>query len=391
MPRKPSANRIRITPDGKIDLSSLLDDLPSEFDVTVNGKSIVLKKMWYLRGTKRSCKVRIQRHVNGDLFSEFLGLYAADGSKTPDRVRFSNTNILYHKKVADVLKQLGANELVAYVYYKEPASRKLREAIMRFEALTGAKVRGIYADERAKTPFFELDVYDKLLAIFILAVEKTFRKAAVAGRLPRKLVARYLRGIIAGDGHIRIRIGKVKKGDEEKAEGIYLRISEKNKEVAEDFIKILQRYYGVKLHSYGYDHVATLSLQRLLELLHDEVFPEKYADRICRRLLIAFKRKSVPWILLQLTKTFGNNAFTVLEASKVLGKSRNHARDSLINLENIGYVKSWKQKISEKRKGTPIRRFFKLTRKAFETAKVLSSFLFPSFYSFILVDLSIIR
>jgi len=373
------ASRIRITPDGKIDLSTLLSDLPSEFDVTVNDKSIVLKKTWYLRGTKRSCQIRIQRYVSGDLFSEFLGLYVADGSKTLDRVRFANTDILNHQKVADILKQLGADELVAYVYYKKPTSRELEEAIVRFESLTGAKVRGIYLDERAKTPFFELDVYDKLLAIFILAVEKTFRKAAVAGRLPRKLVARYLRGIIAGDGHIRIRIGKVKKGDEEKAEGIYLRISEKNKEVAEDFIKILQRYYGVKLHSYGYDHVATLSLQRLLELLLDEVFPEKYADRICRRLLIAFKRKSVPWILLQLTKTFGNNAFTVLEASKVLGKSRNHARDSLINLESMGYVKSWKQKISEKRNGTPVRRFFKLTRKTFETAKVLSSFLFPSF------------
>jgi len=390
MPRKPSPTRIT-TPDERIDLSSLLGQLPSELNIEVGGEDITLSRMWCLRGTKRSCKVKVRRYVNGNLFSEFLGLYAADGSKKLDRVRFSNTNIQYHKKVADVLKEIGANELVAYVYYRKPASRQLREAIMRFEALTGAKVRGIYVDERAKTPFFELDVYNKLLAIFILAVERTFRKAAVAGRLPRKLVARYINGVIAGDGHIRIRIGKVKKGDEEKAEGIYLRISEKNKEVAEDFIKILQRYYGLKLHSYGYDHVATLSLQRLLELLLDEVFPEKYADRICRRLLIAFKRKRIPWILLQLTKTFGNNAFTVLEASRVLGKSRNHARDSLINLENMGYLKSWKQKISEKRKGTPVRRFFKLTRKAFETAKVLSSLLFPSFYSFILVDLSIIR
>jgi len=385
MPRKPSANRIRITPDGKIDLSTLLSDLADEFDAIVNGKYIVLKRTWYLRGTKRSCQVRIQRYVNGDLFSEFLGLYAADGSKTLDRVRFSNTNILYHKKVADILKQLGADELVAYVYYKEPASRELEEAIVRFESLTGAKVRGIYVDERAKTPFFELDVYNKLLAIFILAVEKIFRKVAVAGRLPRKLVARYFRGIIAGDGNIRIRIGEVKKGDEEKAEGIYLRVSEKNKEVAEDFIKILQRYYGVKLHSYGYDHVATLSLQRLLELLLDGVFPEKYADRICRRLLIAFKRKSIPWILLQLVKAFGDNAFTVIEASKVLGKSRNHTRESLVKLENMGYLRSWKQKISNGRSGTPVRRFFKLTQKAIEVVKTLPSFLPPSSFSSLLL------
>ena len=147
----------------------------------------------------------------------------------------------------------------------------------------------------------------------------------------------------------------------------------------------------MKLRSYVYDHVATLNLQHLLELLHDEVFPEEYADKIRHRLLIALKRKGVPWILLQLLKAFGDKAFTVFEASKVLGKSRNHARDSLINLESMGYVKSWKQKISEKRNGTPVRRFFKLTRKTFETAKVLSSLLFPSFYSFILVDLSIIR
>ena len=385
------ASKIIITPDGRIDLSSLLGGLPSEFHVEVDGEYITLTKTWYLKGTKRLCGARVRRYIDGNLFSEFLGLYVADGGKKLDRVRFSNTNIRYHKKVADTLKQLGANELVAYVYYSNPDSRELKEAIIRFEALTGAKVRRIYVDERAKTPFFELDVYNKLLAIFILAVEKTFRKAAVAGRLSRKLVARYLRGILAGDGNIRIRIGKVKKGDEEKAEGVYIRISEKNKEVAEDFIKILQRYYGVKLHSYGYDHVATLSLQRLLELLLDEVFPEEYADRICRRLLIAFKRKSIPWILLQLVKAFGNNAFTVLEASKVLRKSRNHTRDSLIKLENMGYLRSWKQKFSGKRDGTPVRRFFKLTRKAFETAKVLSSLLFPSFYSFTLVDLSIIR
>jgi len=373
------ASRIRITPDERIDLSSLLGGLPSEFHVEVDGEYITLTKTWYLKGTKRLCGARVRRYIDGNLFSEFLGLYVADGGKKLDRVRFSNTNIRYHKKVADTLKQLGANELVAYVYYSNPDSRELKEAIIRFEALTGAKVRRIYVDERAKTPFFELDVYNKLLAIFILAVEKTFRKAAVAGRLPRKLVARYLRGILAGDGNIRIRIGKVKKGDEEKAEGVYIRISEKNKEVAEDFIKILQRYYGVKLHSYGYDHVATLSLQRLLELLLDEVFPEEYADRVCRRLLIAFKRKSIPWILLQLVKAFGNNAFTVLEASKVLRKSRNHTRDSLIKLENMGYLRSWKQKVSGKRDGTPVRRFFKLTRKAFETAKVRFFLFFPSF------------
>ena len=381
MPRKPSANRIRITPDGKIDLSSLLGDMPSELHVKVDNEYIMLTKTWRLKGTKRLCKARVRRYIDGNLFSEFLGLYVADGGKKLDRVRFSNTNIRYHKKVADVLKQLGASELVAYVYYSNPGSRELKEAIIRFEALTGAKVRRTYVDERAKTPFFELDVYNKLLAIFILAVEKTFRKAAVAGRLPRKLVARYLRGIIAGDGNVRIRIGKVKKGDEEKAEGVYIRISEKNKEVAEDFIKILQRYYEIKLHSYGYDHVATLNLQRVLELLLDEVFPEEYADRIYRRLLIAFKRKSIPWILLQLVKAFGDNAFTVIEASKVLGKSRNHTRESLMRLENMGYLRSWKQKISDGRSGTPVRRFFKLTQKAIEVVKILPSFLPPPSFS----------
>ena len=383
MPQTASDSRIRITPEGKIDLASLLGDLPSELHAKVDNEYITLARIWYLRKVKRSCKVRVRRYVDGDLFSEFLGLYVADGSKNLDRVRFSNTNIWYHKKVAETLKRLGSDELVAYVYYKNPAGQELKETIKRFEALTGAKVRGIYVDERAKTPLFELDVYNKLLAIFILAAEKTFRKVAVAGGLPRKLVARYIRGVAAGDGNIRIRIGKVKKGDEEKAEGVYIRISEKNKEIAEDLIKILQRYYGIELHSYGYDHIATLNLQRLLELLLDEVFPEKYADRICRRLLIAFKRKGIPWILLQLTKTFGNNPFTVLEASKVLRKPRNHTRDSLRKLESMGYLKSWKQKVSEKRKGTPIRRFFKLTRKAIRVIRAipsshLSPYLFPS-------------
>jgi len=379
MPRTASANRIRIMPNGRIDLASLISDLPSELHVKLDDEYITLTKTWHLKGVKRSCKARVRRYIDGDLLSEFLGLYVSDGSKNFDRVRFSNTNIRYHKKVAEALKQLGADEPIAYVYYRNPASRELKEAIMRFEALTGAKVRGTYVDERAKTPFFELDVYNKLLAIFILAVEKTFRKVAAAGGLPRELVARYIRGITAGDGNIRIRIGKVKKCDEEKAEGVYIRISEKNKEIAEDFVKILQRYYRVELHSYGYDHVATLSLQRLLELLLDEVFPEEYADRICRRLLIAFKRKSIPWIILQLAKTFGNNAFTVLEASKVLGKSRNHARDSLIKLESMGYLRSWKQKVPERRKGTPVRRFFKLTQKAFRVARALSSLLHLSF------------
>jgi len=375
MPRKPSVNI-------KIDLLSLLRHLPRKLKTEVDGDYIVLTKIWYLKGVKRSCKIRVRRYIDGNLFSEFLGLYVADGSKKLDRVRFANSNIEYHKKVADTLRQLGADELVAYVYYRKPTSQELEEAIIQFESLTGAKVRGVYPDERAKTPFFELDVYNKLLAMFILAVEKTFRKAAVAGRLPRKLVAQYLRGILSGDGNVRIRIGKVKKGDEEKAEGIYLRISEKNKEIAKDFIKIFQRYYGVKLHSYGYDHVATLSLQRLLELLLDGVFPEKYADRICRRLLIAFKRKSIPWMLLQLVKAFGNNAFTVIEASKVLGKSRSHTRESLMKLEDMGYLRSWKQKIPNGRSGTPVRRFFKLTQKAIEVVKTLPSFLPPPSFSF---------
>jgi len=377
------ASKIIITPDGKIDLSSLLGDLPSEFHVEVDGEYITLTKIWYLRGVERKCETTIRRYVDGDLFSEFLGLYVADGSKKLDRMRFSNSNIRYHKKVADVLKQLGANELVAYVYYSNPDSQELKEATIRFEALTGAEVRGFYLDERARTPLFELDVYNKLLAMFVLAVEKTFRKAAVAGRLPKKLVARYLRGVTEGDGNIRIRIGKVKRGEEEKAGGFYLRISEKNKEIAEDFIKILQKYYGVKLHSYGYDHVATLSLWRLLELLSDEVLPEKYADKIRRRLLIAFRRKNVPWMLLRLVRAFGDNTFTVFEASEVLGKSRNHARNSLRKLESMGYLKSWKQKISQKRDGTPIRRLFKLTRKAFRVTRALPSFFpSPSFSSF---------
>ena len=385
MRRESSENEgsgIRIV-NGYIDLASLLNGLPEDLHAEAGDEYIVLAKTSYAGRVKR-CEIRIRRYVDERLFPEFLGLYVSDGSKKFDRVRFSNTNVQYHKKVADALKHLGAHELVAYVYHSIQDSRELKEAITRFKALTGAEVHGAYFDARAKNPLFELDVCNKSLAMFLLVAERMFRKAAIAGRLPRKLVARYLRGVMEGDGSIRIRIGRVKKGEEEKAEGVYISISEKNEEIAKDFIKIFYRYYGVKLHSYGYDHVATLNLQHLLELLHDEVFPEEYADKIRRRLLIALKRKGVPWILLQLVKAFGDKAFTVFEASKVLGKSRNHARDSLINLENMGYVKSWKEKISEKRKGTPVRRFFKLTRKALETAKILSSLLFPSFYSFYL-------
>ena len=45
------ASKIIITPDGTIDLSSLLGDLPSEFHIEVDGEYITLTKTWYLKGT----------------------------------------------------------------------------------------------------------------------------------------------------------------------------------------------------------------------------------------------------------------------------------------------------------------------------------------------------
>ena len=92
MLRKSSVNR-------KIDLLSLLGHLPRKLKTEVDGDYITLTKIWYLKGVKRSCKIRVRRYVDGDLFSEFLGLYVADGSKKLDRVRFANSNIEYHKKL----------------------------------------------------------------------------------------------------------------------------------------------------------------------------------------------------------------------------------------------------------------------------------------------------
>jgi len=377
----PSKRAVIKIVNGYIDLASIAKNVP-ELDMIIGDEKITLVKKWTVRGIVRRCAIDVHRYVSAGLFSEFLGLYASDGSKKSSRFRFSNVNLQYHKKVADVLRFLGARKMLAYVYTNISDARRLNRLVRRFEALTGAKVRGIYFDDRAKNPLFELDVCSKPLAIFLLTAERLFRKDAVAGRLPRSLVARYLRGVIEGDGNIRLRASKRVRYGEEGAGGFYLRISERNKEVAKDFAIILQKYYGLQLHTYGYDHVATLNLQHILDLLHDEMFPEKYRDKLRRRLLIAFKRRGIPWILLRLLETFGDNTFSTSQASEVLNKSRNHARESLMTLTRMGFLKSWRKKILERRKGTPIRRIFKPTRKAFKTAKILHTLLSPHSFPF---------
>ena len=112
-------------------------------------------------------------------------------------------------------------------------------------------------------------------------------------------------------------------------------------------------------------------------MLIEDLIPTRYIDKVKERILIAFQRKGTPWILMKLADAFDNRWFSSREASQVIHKARHHALEKLKAIEKHGYLISKKVKdfSKAKPKGTPVRRLFKLTRKAKKLTKILQSLL----------------
>ena len=386
MPRTASDSRIRITPDGRIDLASLLGDLPRELKAEVDGEYIRLTKTWYLKRTERRCEATIRRYVNAEKLALALGLYRADGQKKPGRIRFVNKDPILHRWFAEALREMGVTEFKAYAQYcfcEKCGSRKLEDAIKRFEKATRVKVSNVYRNEVAHNPTFYLDVNNKALAILLITAEKALRKEIAYGNIPRNIANKYLKGVLEGDGSLNLKI------NDGKVAGMYLETFESDADAVRDLLIIVKKLIGVNLVAYkNDDQRASIDLYDLLEMLIEDLIPTRYINKVKERILIAFQRRGMPWILTRLAEVFGNRWFSSTEASQVIYKARHHTLETLRALEKRSYLVSKKVKDFNraKSKGTPVRRLFRLTRKAKRLTKLLRPLLpiNPLFFSFFL-------
>lgn len=379
-------NRIKIMHNGTIDLSSLLDDLPSEIHTKVSDECILLTKTWYLNGTQRRCKVRIRRFIDAEKFALALGLYRAEGQKKPTRLRFVNKDPILHRWFIEALKAMGISEFRAYAQYcfcRRCGLRRLEDAIKRFEKETGVRVSNVYRNEAAHNPTFYLDVNNKVLATLLITAERTLRKEIARGNIPRNVANKYLKGVLEGDGSLNLKI------DEGKVKGMHLELNESDTDAIRDLLLIVDKLLGIKLAAYKTgDQKASIDLDELLDMLMEDLIPRRHLGKVKKRVILAIRRRRTPWILMRLADTFGDKWFSSTEASNVLFKTRHHALETLNTLEERGYLISKKVKDYRRAKhaGTPVRRLFKLTQKAKRLTKLLPSLThsLPSFYSIIL-------
>ena len=366
--------------EGKIDLLVIARDLP-RVEVEARGEVLILTRKWRVRGIERSHTTVIKRFVNAVKLAMLLGLQRSEGLKDGTRVRFTNTDPRLHQMFIEPLKELGINDFSVHAYYchcQRCGLKKLMDAINEFEKLTGLKIRRIYLNRDAHKPIFQLDLNDRIIAMLLIRAEELLRKLAAKGLLPREIVTKYILGVLEGDGYVELRLKKSMNDNGEKADGLFLRISESNTEAAADLKEIFRRYFGMQLHSHGYDHIGSINLQRALMMLKDDIIPLRHKNKVVARVMLAFRRKGLPWILVQLAKSYRDSWFTAREASKVLGKRCNHTREKLAALEKDGFLTSIKCKFSPNGKGTPIRRIYRLTEKAIQIESLLSSLLNPS-------------
>jgi len=368
--------------EGKIDLLVIARGLP-RVEVEARDEVLVLTRKWRVRGIERFHTTVIKRFVNAAKLAILLGLQRSEGLKDGTRVRFTNTDPRLHQMFIESLKELGIDDFSVHAYYcycERCGLKKLKDAIKEFEKLTEVEVKAIYTNKYAHKVVFQTDVNDRMLAMLLIRAEELLRELAAKGLLPREIVAKYVLGSLEGDGCIELRLKKSMNKDSEKADGLFLRISERNTEAAADLKEIFRRYFGIQLHSYGYDHIGSINLQRALMMLNDDIIPLRHKNKVVTRVMLAFRRKGLPWILVQLAKNHRDNWFTAREASKVLGKRCNHVREKLAALEKDGFLTSIKCKFSPNGKGTPIRRIYRLTEKAMQIESLLSSL--PPNFSF---------
>ena len=368
-----------ITED-KIDLLVIARGLPG-VKVEARDEMLVLTRKWRVRGAERFHTTVIKRFVNAAKLAMLLGLQRSEGLKDGTRVRFTNTDQRLHQMFIESLKELGINDFSVHAYYcycERCGLEKLKNAIKEFEELTKIKVKAIYANKNAHKVVFQTDVNDRIVAMLLIRAEELLRKLAAKGLLPREIVTKYILGVLEGDGYVELRLKKSINDDSEKADGLFLRISESNSGVAADLKEIFRRYFGIQLHSHGYDHIGSINLQRALMMLKDDIIPLRHKNKVIKRVLLAFRRKGLPWILVQLAENYRDRWFTAREASKVLVKRYNHAREKLAALEKDGFLASIKCKFSPNGKGTPIKRIYRLTEKAMQIESLLSSLLHTS-------------
>ena len=180
-----------------------------------------------------------------------------------------------------------------------------------------------------------------------------------------------------GDGSLNLKI------DNGKVKGMYLETFESDADAVRDLLTIIKKLIGINLVAYKVDDQrSSINLYDLLEMLIEDLIPTRYIDKVKERILIAFQRKGTPWILMKLADAFDDRWFSSTEASQVIHKARHHTLEKLRALEKRGYLISKKVKDFSKARlgGTPVRRLFKLTRKAKKLTKLLKSLL-PSTFS----------
>ncbi len=366
---------------GRIEIIGNLIDLASfknvpQLEVEVYGETLKLTRKWIVRGVVRSCTIEVRRYVDAEKFALMLGLYRADGLKKYERVRFTNKDPLLHRWFIEPLKEMGVRKFLAYCYYcycEKCGQEKLEKTVREFEKTTGVKVIRRYQRKLAHNPLFITDINSKPLAIFIKHAEIMLRKQIAHGNVPKHIASKYIRGVLEGDGGLNIRI------KEGKADGAYLLVFETDNEAIKDILTIFERYFSIRLRVYPEGHiingrqVKSISLDDLLKLLLNNIIPDKYLDKVVKRMTIALRRKGTPWILLRIFKSFKNRWFSSKEASEILSKPRHHTLEKLKELEKKKYLVSTKKKIKNNHPGTPIRRLFRLTKKGKKVVKILYS------------------
>lgn len=350
--------RIRIT-RGKIDLASIK---PPGIEMKVN-------KTWiHLRHGKSEAKIR--RYVDAAQFARILGLIRSDGSKTENRLRFSNKEIELHQVFVDIMRKLGITNFKAQCYYN-PARhgyKKLREAIRQYMKKTGITDVNVYYHECAYNPMLHTDVNNIAIKHFILYAEWQIRWLAAKHKLPNEVTIKYIRGIIEGDGNLEIKIKN------NKCEGMHLRISESNEVAAMHVAEIIRRITNIRLTPCkSGDIAASIDLADLLLLWKMDLIPDKYMKKVRERLVIAMKNKDFIWVLMNLWRKFKDKEFTSTEAAELLEKQKHHMLETLKLLEQKEFISSRKVKLAVIRPGTPVRRLFKINKNTKELLRALSS------------------
>jgi len=262
-----------------------------------------------------------------------------------------------------------------YCFCNKCGLEKLKKSTEVFEKATGIKVRKVYRNKDAHNPVFYIDVNNRALAVFILSAERLLRKEIVCGNVPKKIALRYVKGLVEGDGSLNLKM------EDGKVLGMHLRVFESEDDAVNDLLVLADKLLGIRLSKYqSHEQQASIDLNDLLELLLNDVVPARFIDRVKERILIAFQRKGLPWILMKLAESFKDAWFSSTEASKAILKVRHHTLEALKALEARGYLISKKMRIYNKTgcKGTPIRRLFRITEKGKRLVALLSS-LFPFF------------